>query len=202
MIMPPAPPKSMLIYGSQEFAQVVWNLCAQCGYDIVGCIDDFTQPDTNSPYRVLGPFSLVARAYPPEEYSIAIAIGYRHLRERFRIFETVRAAGYHVPNLIHPKAYLDPSVQLGTGIIIMANSTLDMFVRVGDLAVIWPGAVLNHHTTVGANVFISPNATLCGHSAVGDHSFLGASSIVIDHTSLPDGTRLKAGERAFERRAQ
>lgn len=176
----------LLIYGSTEFAATASDLARHCGYQSVGMIDDYDHGP-----GILGSFDDVALSHAPSAYSVAIAIGYKHLAARWAVWQRVLAAGYSTPSLVHPRAYVADTARIGRGVMIMAGAIVDTRSEIGDLAVLWPGACINHDAQIGNNVFVSPNATLCGFASVGDHSFVGAGSAVADHCRVPEGSFIK-----------
>ena len=180
--------KKILVYGSREFGQVVRDLASQCGYAFAGFIDDL-----NRGVGILGAWSEVTRSHAPMSHAVAVAVGYRHLRERRALYERVRSQGYATPALIHPRAYVRDPVSVGEGAFIMAGAVVDVGASVGAFAVVWPGATINHHSRVGGNTFVSPNAAVCGHSSVGEDCFIGAGATIVDHQSVPAGSFVKAG---------
>ena len=180
--------KRLLVYGSREFGLVVRDLAGQCGYQFAGFIDDLERGP-----EILGAWQEVSRSHDPARHGVAMAIGYRHLPERRALCERVRALGYEMPALIHPRAYVRDAAAVGAGSFVMAGAVVDFAARVGPFAVIWPGATINHHADIGANAFISPNATICGYSVVGENCFVGAGATIVDHRSVPAGSFIKAG---------
>lgn len=181
--------KKLLIYGSKELGQVLKNLSEKCGHQFAGFIDDF---NTNVP-DVVGSFNDVREKFDPEHYSIAIAVGYKHILQRRKIFERVRDASFETPSLIHPNLYLDSSAVIGTGVIAMSACIIDYRAHIGDFAVIWPGTIINHDVIVGSNVFLSPGSVVCGYCRIGEDSFIGASTTIVDHITVPKNTFLRAG---------
>jgi hypothetical protein len=77
--------KQILVYGSREFGQVVCDLAGQCGYGFAGFIDDIDRGP-----QILGTWQEVSRGHDPALHGVAMAIGYRHLRERRALCERVR----------------------------------------------------------------------------------------------------------------
>ena len=180
--------KTILVYGSREFGQVVRDLAGQCGYHFAGFIDDVDRGA-----EILGGWQEVSRSHDPARHSVAMAIGYHHLPERRAVCERVRAQGYETPALIHPRAYVRDAAAVGAGSFVMAGAVVDFAARVGPFVVVWPGATINHHADIGANSFISPNATVCGYSVVGENCFIGAGATIVDHRAVPAGSFVKAG---------
>jgi sugar O-acyltransferase (sialic acid O-acetyltransferase NeuD family) len=181
-------PKSILVYGSTEFGAVVKELAVDCGYAFAGYIDDWNQgPD------VLGSLASVQVSHGPDEYDVAMAIGYKHLQARRQLADQLRSIGYSLPTLIHPAAYVAKSAHVEPGSLVMARASIDVRAQIGPLTVVWPGAIVSHDCVVVGNSFLSPGATLCGFSRIGESSFLGAGSIVVDHVELLAGSFLRAG---------
>lgn len=180
--------KKILIYGSRDFGQVVKALVKSCGHEFSGFIDDF-----NTGGEIVGNFSEVCNTFLPEQYEIVIAIGYNNLKERWKAYQKVNNAGYQVPQLIHPSAYISESCRIGQGSIIMVGAIVDINVTLSELVVLWPGVIVNHDSKVNANTFLSPGAIICGCTTVGKECFLGAGAVIVDHIMVPDESFIKAG---------
>jgi sugar O-acyltransferase (sialic acid O-acetyltransferase NeuD family) len=178
----------MLVYGSRVFGEVVKDLAASCGYEFSGFIDD-----RHTGAGIVGDWNTVRGACPASGYSLAIAVGYRHLPERRELWMRARREGYAMPALVHPRAYVRDREAIGEGAFIMAGAVVDVGASIGDFAVIWPGATINHHSVIGANTFVSPNAAVCGKTTVGDDCFIGAGAVIVDHQDVPSGSFVKAG---------
>jgi|GEM_PF-1103027 len=178
----------ILVYGSKEFGAIIKNLIINTNNDFCGFIDDF---DING-VDIIGDFSFVLKNYSPEEFSIAIAIGYQNLDARKRIYQKVKSANYDTPSLIHHSAFLDSTVRVGEGTFIMAGANIDVDSVIGNFVTIWPSVVISHNSEIGDNVFISPNATLCGFSLLKENIFVGAGATIVDHTIVESNTFIKA----------
>lgn len=178
----------LLIYGSREFAEVVRDLAAACGHECAGHIDDYTTGP-----GILGDYSFCRLQYPPSEYGVVLAVGYKDLAARWNLFQTLRCDGYELPALVHPEAYVRDKTRIGAGTMVMARAIVDVAARVEELSVLWPGVIVNHHSVIGVNSFVSPNATICGCTTVGGHSFIGAGAVIVDHVTVPEGSFVRAG---------
>ncbi len=179
----------LLVYGSSEFGVVVRDLVAACGHEFAGFVDDVHQDNEG----VVGGFEKIRITHDPKVFGIALAVGYKHLETRRRIFENVRGEGYLLPALIHPAAYVCPPPHIGEGSLIMARAIVDCHARIGTACVIWPGANVSHDSTIGPNTFLSPNCTVCGFVTIGQGSFVGAGAVIADKRSVPESSFIKAG---------
>ena len=185
----------LLIYGSGDFAPTVIELARACGHEPVGLIDDMHQGPV-----ILGNLEAVTRSHPPGDYGIALAIGYNNLAGRWMAWQRARAVGYEAPILIHPRAYVADSAQVGAGSMVMAGAVVDVRANVGEATVLWPSVCVNHDTSIGANCFISPNATLCGFVHLGANSFVGAGAAIADRCEVPPSSFIKMLGRYTGRR--
>jgi sugar O-acyltransferase (sialic acid O-acetyltransferase NeuD family) len=180
--------KKILVYGSQDFGRIVRDLVEVCGEEFSGYIDDLYAGE-----EVLGTLAQVAKSFPPSEYSVALAIGYKNLAVRAQVAERVKEGGYELATLIHPRAYVRHRQGVAAGCLVMAGAVVDVGATLAEMVVVWPGVVVNHDSSIGANTFLSPNATICGFVQVGAGCFIGAGAVVVDHVQVPAGTFIKAG---------
>lgn len=180
----------LLIYGSRAFAPTVIELARACGHEVVGLVDDMDQGT-----GILGSLEAVSRSHPPTDCGIALAIGYKNLPGRWAAWLRARAAGYEAPVLIHPRAYVADSAQVGAGSMIMAGAVVDIRAKIGEATVLWPCACVNHDAMIGANCFISSNATLNGLVHLGEGSFVGSGAVIVDRCVVPPSSFIKMLER-------
>ena len=178
-----------LVYGSLEFGHVIRDFIDQCGYDFAGFVDDFNEGE-----EVVGTLEQAFQSHPPSRFRIAIAVGYNNLKARWEATQKALQAGYRLPVLIHPRAYVRSTEKVGAGAIVMAGALIDSNTFIEENVVIWPGVVVSHNSRVGTNTFLSPNCTLCGFVTIGRDCFIGAGATVVDHITVPDGSFIKAAD--------
>ncbi|MBN8506096.1 MAG: hypothetical protein J0L58_16645 [Burkholderiales bacterium] len=188
--------RQAFVFGSKNFAATVSALAAECGVEVLGCVDDFAPVE-----QTAGTFDALSREHAGGPIGLLLGVGYKDLAARWRVWERVQAAGWRTPILVHPRAHLAPGVEIGSGTLVMAGAVVDHRCRIGQACVLWPQACVNHDCVVEDNCFLSPQALLCGHVQLGAHSFLGAQSAVVDGALLPAGTRLKMGSLHVRRNA-
>ena len=180
----------LLVYGSSEFGAVLRDHVGDCGHEFGGYVDDVHPGNPG----VVGAFEAARHSHPPASHGLVLAIGYKHLEARARIFAAARLLGYRFPALVHPSAYVHPSAAIGEGAVVMARAIVDRAARVGEACVLWPGVNVSHDSAIGANTFLSPSAIVCGYVQVGANCFLGAGCVIADHRTVPDGAFVKAGK--------
>jgi sugar O-acyltransferase (sialic acid O-acetyltransferase NeuD family) len=184
----------VLVYGSRLFGGVIRCLVEDCGHEFAGFIDD-----THPGEHVLGTFASVQQSHPASKYACVNAVGYSDLAARRAVSGRIQEAGYTMPPLVHPRAYVSSTSSLGPGVFVMAGALVDCRVTVAENVVIWPGVCVSHDCSIGANTFLSPNCTVCGDCRVGADCFVGAGAVIVSHAAVPDRARIKALERYVTR---
>jgi sugar O-acyltransferase (sialic acid O-acetyltransferase NeuD family) len=126
-------------------------------------------------------------------FSAAVAIGGARGFDRTLITNLLREKGFRVPNLIHNRAYLAPSVVLGDANQILAHSTIASQVTVGNACIINHNANVDHECRIGNGVHIAPGATLCGCVTVDDFTMIGANAVVLPRINIGKNSIVGAG---------
>lgn len=102
----------------------------------------------------------------------------QHHPEREKIYEKIKSIGFQLPNIIHPKAIIEPSAELGEGNQIMANAVVGSAAQIGNNCIINSGAVVSHDCILQDNVHIAPGAILAGSVNVGKNTLIGMGSTI------------------------
>ena len=197
--------KRLLIIGGGELGRQVahWAMATQL-FQIVGFADDnlpIDSPDDSVPgqeplggHRVLGKIGEVSRLYASGLFDEAfIAIGYMHIPLRKKLYLLMKEHNIPLATIVSPHVYIDPTAQIGNGVIIYPGSIVDKEAVIGDNTLINLGCIIAHDTTVGRHCFLSPNVTVAGFTEIGESCFLGCSSTILDNLKVTDGVTLGAG---------
>jgi len=97
---------------------------------------------------------------------------------REKIYKKLKRIGFYIPNIIHPKASIEPSVSMGEGNQIMANTIIGSDVKIKNNCIINSGAIVSHDSLLKNNVHITPGAILAGGVYVGENSLIGMGSTI------------------------
>lgn len=159
--------KNLLILGAGQYGQVVRETA-----EAMGCFDKIDFLDDNSPLA-LG--NLADYEMLQQEYSCAfVAMGNPQLRMQW--LDRLEQAGFELPVLIHPKAYISPSAVLGKGTVVepMAVVNTGAVVEAGGL--LCAGCVVNHNAHVMPVCQIDCGAVVASNAIVPEGTKVPSSS--------------------------
>ena len=163
--------KSLLILGSGGHGQVVKEIAIACGYEAeaIAFLDD----KATSAVGKINEAPYLAPNYD----GVIIAIGNNALRrdiaEKLERFE-----GINIVTLIHPTAFVSPSVIIGKGTVIEPNAIVNAHSKIGEGCIISVGAIVDHDCSVGYFSHINAGAICMAGSKVKKLSKVNAGEII------------------------
>ncbi len=174
--------------------QVAWHASQTGEFNVCGFFDDVKQPgEIVEGIPVLGPSNSIETFYKSGQFDcLFIAIGYKHMAFRERLFEQY-VGKIPFATIIHPSAIVDSSAIIEEGSILYSGCVIDMNAHVGRNVLLNVGCVIAHHSSVGDHCFFSPSVSLAGFIQVGPKVNLGIGTLVIDNIQLCEGTKTGAG---------
>src|ERR1051325_259658 len=131
-------------------------------------------------------FEDVAKTYPPSEFCMFVALGYKNTNQvRQARYAEAKANGYTLATYISSRAtYYDTPV--GDNCFILEDNTIQPFVRIGNNVTLWSGNHIGHHSTIRDHCFISSHVVVSGGCDIGANCFLGVNSTLRDNVKLSD----------------
>lgn len=158
--------KRLLILGAGQYGMVVRETARA-----MGCFEEISFLDDNRPVAVgkLADYQNFLQRYD----CAFVAMGNSSLRLQW--LDRLASAGFTLPVLIHPKAYVSPTAVLGPGSIVepMAVVNTEAVVETGGL--LCAGCVVNHNAHVMAGCQID-----CG-------------AVVVSNANVPASTKVQSG---------
>jgi len=152
--------------------------------------------DVCAPGEHLGRYPVLGGTDQAEDYA---ARGYHlhytlHLnakkkRERVEKLRSLRIPPEAHASAVHPRAYLEPSTELGPGVLVCAQAATSSGVRLGGFTHMYTNAFVGHDSTVADYV------TLAAHSVVGARVAAGEGCHIGLNSSLREDVRI--GEYAI-----
>src|SRR5262245_17065203 len=96
----------------------------------------------------LVPFEQVETYYPPAEYWMYTAVGYRQVNQlRARIYQEAKARGYRFITYVSSKC-TNWCPNIGENTFIFEDNTLQPFTSIGNNVILWSGNHIGHHSAI------------------------------------------------------
>lgn len=187
--------KRLAIIASGELGmQVAHWASAERAYEVVGFFDDVEPLGTpKNGYKILGTSDDIDHLFRQGAFDcLMIGIGYKHLARRKELFEKYKG---RIPfaNIIHSTCYVDPTAQLGEGILMYPGCIIDKKVFISDNVLLNIGVTVCHDSHIGAHSFLSPDVSIAGFVHIGECANLGIRTTVIDNLNICDNVQTGGG---------
>ncbi len=179
-------PRRAFVFGAGAHGRVVAETMVDCGVEFTAFLDDN-----------------IDRGTPPEEIrepsSVPVYVAIGAPWARARATKRLLNLGFHIaPPLVHPRAYVSPSVHIGHGSVILPGAVVHTGARLGLGTLINLQAIVHHDAVLDDYVTVSPQAQVCGRCHVGREAMLSVRSCLLFPRRLGDGAVLAADSVAFE----
>ena len=169
----------VIIFGTSDFAkQVAFYISQSKEYELAYfCLNKRYYVESEFMDKKILIFEDDLDNLPKADYSFIIAVGYKQMRVRKKIFEMIKRRGFNLINYIHSTATVMGEIK-GEGNIILANAIIEPYAKVHDNNIIWSNSLLCHDSIVGSHNFIAASSVIGGFSKVLDNNFIGFNSVV------------------------
>lgn len=187
----------LLILGAGGHAKVVAELALSSGAaSRVAFLDDrFFSPNGCSSvlgWPVIGPLAWSLLPHTSSQFSAAVvAIG--HSSTRLHWIQQLQTAGYSLPVLIHPTAWISPSAQIGPASVVFAQAVVQAQASIGNGSILNTSSSLDHDSQLADGVHICPGVRLAGEVQVGSRSCIGIGASVIQQVTIGSDVTVGAG---------
>lgn len=194
------PSKRLLIVGTgMQAEETMYYLGTLGGFEVDAFLLDaqYLKEPTFLGRPVLG-FDEARARFTPATHCVFVAIGMTAMPARKRWFLAARAAGYELPNHVHPSASVARNVVLGANTIVKDMVVVSPFATLGDDLILCPQVNISHHARLGPHGFYAPGALVSGSASIGECCFVGAGAIIRDRVQVGDGCIIGAGAVVME----
>jgi sugar O-acyltransferase (sialic acid O-acetyltransferase NeuD family) len=188
---------ALLLLGASGHARVVAETALATGrFSRIAFLDDrCTAPAQLADqlgWPVIGSLAAALDPQVRQQFSAAlVAIG--NAAVRLQWLPPLAAAGYELPVVVHPTAWLSPSAQLGVGSVVFAQAAIQAQAVIGTGAILNTGCSVDHDAQLGDGVHICPGARLAGEVQVGNRSWIGIGASVIQQIRIGVDVTVGAG---------
>jgi acetyltransferase EpsM len=181
------------IIGQGGHSKVIHDIISSnAEYQVIGYLDDKYENITFSENHYFAPIVYAKQLIKSiSNIKFVIAIGDNKIRKKIAD-ELGLSFGYYA-TLIHNSAIVSPSVWIGCGTVIMANTVINAGAQIGNHTIINTCSVIEHDNKIGNFVHISPNATLTGTVQIEDGVHIGAGATMIPNVCIGEWSVIGAG---------
>jgi sugar O-acyltransferase (sialic acid O-acetyltransferase NeuD family) len=186
----------VVIFGTGDFAQVAQvYLATDSPHEVVAfTVDQQYITESELLGKPVVPFETLTETYPPNEYSMFVAIGFSKVNKaRAAIYQRCKDLGYKLISYVNSKAIVWHDLEIGDNSFVFEANVIQPFVRIGSNTIIWSGNHIGHHTQIGSHIFIASHAVISGGVTVGDYCFLGVNATIADGVTLTPSCVIGAG---------
>ena len=114
-------------------------------------------------------------------------------RERGALFLTLKNAGFNIPTIIHPTAFVEKNVRMKEGNVICMGVNIGSMASVGNNCVVYTGSIIDHEVKLEDNVFIAPGCNIAGRVTIKEGSFIGIGSTIVEKVIIGPNAIIGAG---------
>ncbi len=108
--------------------------------------------------------------------SVAIAFGNNNRRMEF--YKRAEKAGYDLPVLIHPTAYVSPDADINSGCIIRTKAVISRNVHLGKAVIVNIGAMIDHDCNIGDGCHLLIGSVIRNKVSVPPLTWLDANKVI------------------------
>jgi len=167
--------KNLLILGAGGHGAVVKETALALGcYGKVDFLDDKAE-------IAIGKFKDI-KNFVDDYHHAFVSVG--NNEQRKKLIEELNDAGFHLPVLVHPTAYISPLVTIGKGSIVSATAVVNSNVLVETGCIISIGALVDHDSIVGEYSHINSGAVVKAGSRVDRLTKIDAGMVYMNDAEL------------------
>jgi len=187
--------KNIILIGGGGHCKSVIDVIEQEGrFEIVGIVD---KPDLLGSnvlgYPVIGSDSDLDSLAKRYQYALITVGQIKSPSLRIKLFDLAINAGFTLPNIISPNAYVSKHLTIGKGVVVMHNAMVNASASIGDNCIINSKALIEHDCLISKHCHISTNATINGGVTVDSGCFVGSSATTKELIIISENSFIKAG---------
>jgi sugar O-acyltransferase (sialic acid O-acetyltransferase NeuD family) len=187
--------EKVVLFGNAKVASLnYFYLNHDSPYEVVAFTVDqaYIKEDTFCGLPVV-PFEEIESIYPPDEYKMSAALGFRKVN-RFRAekYSQAKAKGYELISYVSSRATTWPGLVVGENCFIYESSVVGPFAKIGNNVVI-AGGIIGHHSVIMDHCFLAAGSVVLGGVTVEPYCVLGANSTIKDKITIARECIIGAG---------
>lgn len=191
----------ILIYGGGGFGKIAIDILKKTpGVYAYGVVDiNYPEKVSTLGVPVIGNDSDLEKLYQQGYHNIFNAVGFnKKAHWRKAPYEMLKEKGFDCPNIIHPSANVEETVQMGEGNLICAGAIIGTDVKMGSNCIINAGAIVSHDCIISDHCHIASGAVLAGGVTVGENTLIGQNCSIYLHVKIGKNVVIQNGCHIFK----
>ena len=190
--------KKIILIGAGGHAHACIDVIEQCKkYSIVGLIDNKKQASKVFDYPVLGTDKKLKKISKKIKYAFISVGQIKTSKIRINLYKKAIEAGFKMPIITSPYAYVSPRAKIGKGTIIMHGAVVNANAIIGKNCIINTSCIVEHDVIIADHCHVSTGAILNGKVSLGKGSFVGSGSVIRERVKI--GNNCVIGANTFLR---
>lgn len=182
--------KKLIVVGYGGFGREVLWLAEDCGYEVLGFLDDAVAPGAYGTYQVLG---AVSDWKNYEGVHFVVAIG--NPRVRRHVVNKMQAQGERpkFATLVHPSVVVSSKVTFGRGTMICAGTVGTVDFTVGNHVIVNLKCTIAHDDHIADFVTVAPLVAISGDVTLESGVEVGTAASIRQGVTMASGSTLGMG---------
>lgn len=176
----------LILFGAGGHARSCIDVIERCGtYEIAGLVGLPQEVGTfHLGYRVISTDSEMLSLASKFRFAF-VTVGQIYSADaRIRLYRRLLEAGFQLPTIISPLAYVSRHASLGEGSVVMHGAVVNPGANIGRNCIVNTDAVVEHDAAVGDHSHISTGVILNGSVRVGSGTLVGSGSVIKERVSI------------------
>lgn len=174
--------KPLVLVGTGHISEILTHYFNRCATIVAYAMDDAPKVFLGKP---VVPFKNVENFYPPSDFDMFIAVGYKKLNYlRAHYYNKAKDKGYTLVNYVDPAAVVNPTVKMGDNVFIFELNNIQYDVTLGSDVLLWSANHIGHSAVIKDHVYIASHVVISGFCQIGEYTFVGVNAAFADSISI------------------
>ena len=190
--------KKIILIGAGGHAHACIDVIEQCKkYSIAGLIVKKKLTSRVFDYPILGTNKKLKKISKKIKHAFISVGQIKTSKIRINLYKEAIEAGFKLPIITSPFAYVSPRAKIGEGTIIMHGAVVNANAIIGKNCIINTSCIVEHDAIVADHCHVSTGTILNGKVSLGRGSFVGSGSVVKEEVKI--GNNCVIGANIFLR---
>jgi sugar O-acyltransferase (sialic acid O-acetyltransferase NeuD family) len=187
--------KEIVLIGGGGHCKSVIDVIEQEGrFKIAGIIDKFDLPgNTVLGYPIVGNDDDLVNLAKKHKHALVTVGQIKSPALRIKLFDLAVKAGFSLPSIISPRAYVSKYATIGQGVVIMHDALVNVNTIIGNNCIVNSKALIEHDCHISDHCHISTRSTINGGVVIETGCFIGSSVITKELITINKNSFIKAG---------